>query len=113
VGVKKVSVFLRQDAPEPSDVGRAVTAPQSGGGIFPDRTPVPYAQSGIRKERAELRIGRHQRHTVICARQFGPGRKINEKPFGAADFAGNDDVNDFRTGPWLHLEYLVGRVLTA
>jgi hypothetical protein len=50
---------------------------------------------------------------MIGTRQFRPGCEIDEKMLRTADVAGNDDVNDFRTGPWLHLEYLVGRVLTA
>jgi lipid II:glycine glycyltransferase (peptidoglycan interpeptide bridge formation enzyme) len=50
---------------------------------------------------------------VIRAGQFGPGCEIDQEALGATDFAGNDDVNDFRTGPCLHFQYRVGRIPTA
>jgi len=42
-----------------------------------------------------------------------PGREIDEEALSAADIAGNDSVNDFGTGPWLHFEDLVGPVPSA
>jgi len=95
--VDDVRTFHAEHVVEPGRVARTERAPQKRRGVLAHGPAIPHGEPGRQEEPREPRVGSHERDDVIGSRELRVRREIDQHPLGAADLAGDDDVDDLRS----------------